>query len=47
MTDRIALGLGLGLLALIAGDLVLNGGAGLMFLLRRLFELVEYLSFWR
>jgi hypothetical protein len=47
MTDRIALGLGITVLALIAADLVLNGGTALLFLLRRLFDLVEYLSFWR
>jgi len=47
MTDRIALGLGLVVLALIAGDLMLNGGAAMLFLLRRMFDLVEYLSFWR
>lgn len=47
MTDRIALGLGITLLALIGLDLLFNSGSALLFLMRRFADLVEYLSFWR
>ena len=33
--------------ALIAADTFLNHGAALLFLLRKLADFVEYLSFWR
>ena len=47
MTDRIALALGAVLLGLIALDVLANGGAALLFLLRKLFTFVEFLAFWR
>lgn len=47
MTNRIALILGALLLGLIAADLVLNGGAALLFLARRLHALLDWMAFWR
>ena len=47
MTDRIALILGIVIVALCALDLFANGGEVLFFLARKLFDLVEYLAFWR
>lgn len=47
MTDRIALGLGIVIIAAIAADLFANGGEVLLFLARKGFDFVEYLSFWR
>lgn len=47
MTNKIALGLGLTLLALIAVDLVFYGSQHLLFLGKKLFELIEWLAFWR
>lgn len=47
MPTRVALSLaGVVVLAIIA-DQGLNGGVATLFLLRKLFDLVEYLSFWR
>lgn len=34
-------------IALIATDFLLNQGAALLFLLRKLADFVDYLSFWR
>lgn len=47
MTDRIALGLALFIFAAIAADLVLNNGDALLFSLRKLQDLIIYVSFWR
>ncbi|MDO8884526.1 MAG: hypothetical protein U0934_20435 [Pseudotabrizicola sp.] len=47
MTDRIALSLGLIILAAIAADLVLNEARALMFLLVKFTDMVEWLAFWR
>lgn len=47
MTDRIALFLGLALVGLIVADLSANGGEALLFLLRKFFEFIEFLAFWR
>lgn len=47
MTDRIALVLGLCLIGLIALDIVANGGAALLFLMRKFFVFIEFLAFWR
>lgn len=47
MPTRFALSIaGVVVLAVIA-DIVLNGGEATLFLVRKLFDLVEYLSFWR
>ncbi len=47
MTNRLALILGFIVLALIAADIVLFGGANLLFLARKLFVLLDWLAFWR
>jgi len=47
MTDRIALAMGLVIVALIGLDLVANGGDAMMFLALKIIDLVEFLSFWR
>ena len=47
MTNSIAMGLAVLVLGGIALDLVLNGGDTLVFLAKKLFELIEYLAFWR
>lgn len=47
MTDRIALVLGAIIVAAIAGDIVANNGAAIMFLLRKFTDLVEWIAFWR
>ncbi len=47
MTNRIALWIGLLLLAAISADLALNGGSALVFLLRKFLDMVEWLAFWR
>ncbi|MDX5351518.1 MAG: hypothetical protein LPJ95_12570 [Paracoccaceae bacterium] len=47
MTDRIALWLGLILVAAALADLALNGGSALMFLTRKFLHLIEWLAFWR
>ncbi|SMX35930.1 glyceraldehyde-3-phosphate dehydrogenase [Maliponia aquimaris] len=47
MTNRLAILLGLIILGAIAADLVLNGGAALLFLGRKLFVLIDWLAFWR
>lgn len=47
MTNRIAIILG-ALILLAAGfDIALNNSAGLVFGLRKLVDLIEYLAFWR
>jgi len=47
LTNRIALWIGLLLLAAISADLALNGGSALVFLLRKFLDMVEWLAFWR
>ena len=47
MTNKLALWLGLVIIAAIVGDILLNSGAALLFLLRKLAVFIEYLSFWR
>ena len=47
MTDRIALFLGVALIGLIIADLTANGGEALLFLMRKFFEFIEFLAFWR
>jgi hypothetical protein len=47
LTDRIALVLGLVIVLAGAADLILNDGTALMFLLRKLTDMVEWLAFWR
>ncbi|MFN7225367.1 MAG: hypothetical protein ACK4MS_15250 [Paracoccaceae bacterium] len=47
MTDRIALVLGLIIVAAIATDLLANAGQALLFLLTKFDAMVEWLAFWR
>ena len=47
MTNRIALGLGLVIVAAVLVDQAWNGGQGTVFLMRKLFAFVEWLAFWR
>lgn len=47
MTDRIALFLGVALIGLIIADLTANGGEACLFLMRKFFEFIEFLAFWR
>ncbi len=46
MTDRIALWLGLFIVAAIGLDIVANDAQGLVFLARELMKLIESLRFW-
>ena len=47
MPNRFAMTLGLLIVAAIGADLVANQGHAALFLLRKFFDLLEYLSFWR
>lgn len=47
MTNQIAIGLGLLILTLLGLDLALQGGAGSVFLFRKLLELIQLIAFWR
>jgi len=47
VTDRIALSLGLIIVAAIAADLALNDARVMMFLLVKFTDMVEWLAFWR
>ena len=47
MTNRIALWLGLILIAGALADYALNDGAALFFLARKFLELIEWVAFWR
>ena len=47
MTDKIAIWIGLIVVALVAYDYVVNEGAAALFLLRKLADFIEYLAFWR
>ena len=47
MTNQIAIGVGLAILGLIGLDIFFFGGDALLFLLRKLADLIEYVAFWR
>ena len=47
MTDRISLALAVVILAAVIADVALNGGHAMLFLLRKLEDLIEYLAVWR
>lgn len=47
MNNRIALILALVIVASIVLDLALNEGEALLFLLRKMVDLVDYAAFWR
>ncbi len=47
MTDRIALGLGLLIVAAVGIDVFVYGSDHMVFLGKRIYELIEWLAFWR
>ncbi len=47
MADRMYLVVALGIVALILADQMLNDGQVFLFLVQKLFHLVDYLEFWR
>lgn len=47
MDNRIALGLAVVIVALILLDVAVNGSDGLLFLLRKLVDMIDYVAFWR
>jgi len=47
VTDRISLALAVVILAAVIADVALNGGHAMLFLLRKLEDLIEYLAVWR
>lgn len=47
MTDRIALILGLFIVAAIAADILANESTGLLFLMKKFADMVEWMAFWR
>ena len=47
MTNQIAIGLGLLILGLLGLDAFLYDSAGLLFLLRKFADLIEWMAFWR
>lgn len=47
MDNRIALSLAVVIVALILLDVAVNGSDGLLFLLRKLVDMIDYVAFWR
>ncbi len=47
MTDRIALVLGLVIVAAIAADILANDSQALLFLMKKFADMVEWMAFWR
>ncbi|WP_165978833.1 hypothetical protein [Antarcticimicrobium luteum] len=47
MTDRIALVLGFMILSALVLDVALNGSEHLVFLGKEMFDLIEWIAFWR
>lgn len=47
MTNRIAIILGVLILLATGYDIALNDSAGVVFVMRKLIDLIEYLAFWR
>ena len=47
MSNRIALIVAAVILTVILLDIVLDGSAALLFLLRKLVDMIEYVAFWR
>jgi hypothetical protein len=47
MTSRIALALGASIVLALGADIANNDMAGSLFIARKLFDLIEYLAFWR
>lgn len=47
VTNKLAIILGLIIVAAIAADLLVNSGSAMMFLLKKFVNMVEWLAFWR
>ncbi|WP_297339006.1 glyceraldehyde-3-phosphate dehydrogenase [Pseudophaeobacter sp.] len=47
MTNKIAIWLGLLLVLAVVADLLLFSGDNLLFLAKKLFELIDWVAFWR
>jgi hypothetical protein len=47
VTNRIAIFLGLFLIAIIVADIMIYGDEHVIFLAKKLFELIEWIAFWR
>ncbi|MBV7409993.1 glyceraldehyde-3-phosphate dehydrogenase [Maritimibacter sp. DP1N21-5] len=47
MTNRVALILFLVVALAFAGDLILNEGAATLFLAKKLYDLLDWIAFWR
>ena len=47
MTNRLAVWIGLILLAAAIADFALNGGSAVTFLVRKFLDLIEWVAFWR
>lgn len=47
MTNRIAISLGLFLVIAITADVMIYGSDHMIFLGKKMFELIEWLAFWR
>lgn len=47
MTNTIALVLGFLIVGAIAADVIFYGSENLLFVLRKMFDLIEWLAFWR
>lgn len=47
MTNRIALVLGVLIIGLVVADILLFGTEHVVFLSKKLFDLIDWLSFWR
>lgn len=47
MTNKLALWLGGAIILFIVGDLVVTGGAALLFLAREFSDLLNWVAFWR
>lgn len=46
MTDRLAIILGIIILLLVGYDIFMNSGNALIFLIRKLADLINYIKFW-
>ena len=47
MTNQIAIGLGIVIVAAICGDFFVTGGDNLIFLAKKFDEFLEWIAFWR
>ena len=47
MTDRIAIGLAVVIFAAIGADMLFNDGIASLYMMRKMIDLVAYVSFWR